>query len=43
MDIVTECSFSKFVDDTKLCCVVSTLEGKNVIQKDFGRLEKWAC
>ncbi|GAB0193216.1 mitochondrial enolase superfamily member 1 [Grus japonensis] len=42
MDNGIECTLSKCADNTKLCGVVNTLEGRDVIQRDLNRLERWA-
>ncbi|PKU36337.1 rna-directed dna polymerase from mobile element jockey-like [Limosa lapponica baueri] len=41
MDSEIECTLSKFADDTKLCGPVTTLEGRDVIQRDLDRFERW--
>ncbi|GAB0176362.1 triadin [Grus japonensis] len=42
MDSGIECTLSKFANDTKLCGVVNMLEGRDDIQRDLDRLERWA-
>ncbi|PKU46973.1 rna-directed dna polymerase from mobile element jockey-like [Limosa lapponica baueri] len=43
MDSGIECTLSKFADNTKLCGVANTLEGRGATQRDLDRLERWAC
>ena len=34
---------TKLANDTKLSGAVYSLEGRNVIQRDLDRLQRWAC
>jgi len=43
MDSGIACSLNKFAKYTNLCGVVDTLEGKDAVQRDLDRLERWAC
>ena len=43
MDSETKCTLSKFANDTKRYGVVDLLEGRDAIETDLDRLERWAC
>lgn len=40
-DVRIECTLSMFADGTKLSGAMNMLEGRNAIQKDLDRLERW--
>ncbi|PKU47367.1 rna-directed dna polymerase from mobile element jockey-like [Limosa lapponica baueri] len=43
IDSGIECTLSKCADDTKLTGAVSMLKGKDAIQGDLDRFERWTC
>jgi len=43
MDSGIKCTLGNLVEDTKLSGVADTLEGRDAIQRDLGRLERWTC
>lgn len=43
MDSGIGCTLSKFVGDSKMSGAANMPEGREFIQRDLGRLERWAC
>jgi len=42
MDSGIECTLTQFANETQLSGAVDTLEGREAMQKDADRLERWA-
>lgn len=42
MNSGSKCTLSRFADKTKLCGAVAILEGRDTVQRNLDRLERWA-
>jgi len=42
-DSGSECILSRFANDTKLFGAINSLEGRDALQWDLDRFERWGC
>jgi len=43
LDSGIKCTIRKFANDKRLCSVIDILKGRDAIQRDLNRLERWTC